>query len=393
MQTTPISNPASLINAAPSNAATATEQDGRAFGQVLSREVAERRNAEHAQASEARQDKRAASEAGNNNGTAKADAEAATKPEAEAAPSSDKGAAEASTDAAALASAELLALVANIAQLKGGKGEAGEAAAEPEEALPGLDLAGGRKHSSPFAAIHAAIGARANHGTQSKPDGTWAAQVERGATGRIEAGKADGVLAAQLAPGEQPVLASKTAAGGGEFGAALKETGQLLQPLQQQGVVQPAQALASEVADKLSPRVGNPGWDQALGQKVVWMVKGEQQSASLTLNPPELGPLKVVLQVSNAQATATFVAAQPEVRQALEAAMPRLRDMLGEAGIQLGQASVDSGSPHQEHAAERQMRHAAGVPDSADASEPAMPTAGARKQADATGLGLVDTFA
>ncbi|MGN6703612.1 MAG: flagellar hook-length control protein FliK, partial [Burkholderiaceae bacterium] len=103
-------------------------------------------------------------------------------------------------------------------------------------------------------------------------------------------------------------------------------------------------------ADRLAPQVGTPAWDQALGQKIVWMVGSAQQTASLSLNPPDLGPLQVVLSVSNTQASATFVAAQPEVRQALEAAMPRLRDMMSDAGIQLGQASVNAGMPNGQQA-------------------------------------------
>jgi flagellar hook-length control protein FliK len=99
--------------------------------------------------------------------------------------------------------------------------------------------------------------------------------------------------------------------------------------------------------DKLTPAVGTPAWDQALGQKIVWMAQGGEQSASLTMNPPDLGPMQVVLSVSNNQATVDFMAAQPEVRQALEAALPRLREMMGESGIQLGQANVSAGGQQQ----------------------------------------------
>jgi flagellar hook-length control protein FliK len=104
----------------------------------------------------------------------------------------------------------------------------------------------------------------------------------------------------------------------------------------------------SRTTEKLSPHVGTPAWDQALGQKIVWMVGGAQQTASLTLNPPDLGPLQVVLNVSNDQANATFISAQPEVRQAIEAALPKLREMMGEAGIQLGQANINAGSGSQQ---------------------------------------------
>jgi flagellar hook-length control protein FliK len=155
-----------------------------------------------------------------------------------------------------------------------------------------------------------------------------------------------------------------------------------------------AQALPSNPGDKLTPQVGSPGWDQALGQKVVWMVAGGQQSASLTLNPPDLGPLQVVLNVSNSHATATFTAAQPEARQALEAAMPKLREMLGDVGIQLGQTSVNSGAAQQQNTAgEQNAKHsnASRFGNTIDTGDTSI--AVSRTTSVSAGLGLVDTFA
>ncbi len=113
------------------------------------------------------------------------------------------------------------------------------------------------------------------------------------------------------------------------------------------GTVLSEAATGTDVSNQLSAQVGTPDWNQALSQRVVWMVHGGEQSATLSLNPPDLGPLQVVLNVSNSQANATFITAQPEVKQALEAAMPRLEAMLAGAGIQLGQANVQSGNSGQ----------------------------------------------
>jgi len=153
------------------------------------------------------------------------------------------------------------------------------------------------------------------------------------------------------------------------------------------------QAAAAQMAETLTPRVGTQDWNQALGQKVVWMANGEQQSASLTLNPPDLGPLQVVLSVTNNHATANFTAAQPEVRQALESAMPKLREMLADAGIQLGQANVSTGTPNQQQHAfnapsQQSPRQSARSSDSSDA-----PVRVARVQPAKGGVGMVDTFA
>ena len=90
--------------------------------------------------------------------------------------------------------------------------------------------------------------------------------------------------------------------------------------------------------------VGSRNWDSNVGEKVVWMVGHQEQRAELVLNPPELGKVEVSVSVSGDQASAQFVSANPAVRDALEAAIPRLREMLADAGLNLGQAQVGSDS-------------------------------------------------
>ena len=94
---------------------------------------------------------------------------------------------------------------------------------------------------------------------------------------------------------------------------------------------------------------GRAGWDQAISQKIVWMVGAAEQTATLTLNPPDLGPLQVVINVRNDMADTTFISGNAEVRQALQDGMANLREKMAESGIQLGQANVNSGDrPKQE---------------------------------------------
>ncbi len=151
-------------------------------------------------------------------------------------------------------------------------------------------------------------------------------------------------------------------------------------------------ASADPASNRLAPAVGTPAWGQALGDKLVWMASGAQQTASLTLNPPNLGPLQVVLDVKNDQATASFYATQPEVRQALESALPRLREMMTEAGIQLGQATVSADTPRQNDTPDRQPQRIApefaGTDSSGLATQPGLTAPMTR-----AGRGLVDTFA
>lgn len=161
----------------------------------------------------------------------------------------------------------------------------------------------------------------------------------------------------------------------------------------QQAALTLAQAVhGAPAADRIAARVGTPAWDNQVGQKIIWMVAGKDQSATLTLNPPDMGPMQVVLNVHNDQASVTFSAAQPEVRQALENAMPKLREMLGQSGIALGNATVDAGSPNQQQAQGESPR---GNRPDARFGVDAKPEArsGATLLRNGGGLGLVDTFA
>ncbi len=151
-----------------------------------------------------------------------------------------------------------------------------------------------------------------------------------------------------------------------------------------------AQQVASVNYIQASP--GKTGWDQAISQKIVWMVGAEQQSATLTLNPPDLGPLQVVIHVHNDQADATFISDNAEVRQALQDGMDNLRDKMSESGIQLGQANVNSGQQAQQQF-QQSMQNRQSSPMAL-----ANTTLGLEKTTQASTLarvsnGLVDTFA
>lgn len=98
---------------------------------------------------------------------------------------------------------------------------------------------------------------------------------------------------------------------------------------------------------QIAPPVGAAGWDGALAQKVVWLAGERQQVAELHLNPPHLGPLEVRVSVASDQsgvANAQFASPHAAVREAVEAAMPRLREILAESGITLGNTTVGNDS-------------------------------------------------
>jgi flagellar hook-length control protein FliK len=74
--------------------------------------------------------------------------------------------------------------------------------------------------------------------------------------------------------------------------------------------------------------------------KVVWLAGRQSQWADLSLNPPQLGNLEVRLSLTGGDAGAQFYSPNPLVRDAIEAALPRLRELFAQAGIALGDAQV-----------------------------------------------------
>lgn len=150
----------------------------------------------------------------------------------------------------------------------------------------------------------------------------------------------------------------------------------------------PATAAPAPVA-VLETRVGGSGWDRGLGDKLVWMAGNKQQVAELHLNPPDLGPLKITLTLNHDQASAQFVSAHAAVREAIDAAMPRLREMLADSGITLGNASVSTDAFREQPQPQHQPHAYLGEP-AATAVE-----AGAVSRGELLlrrALGLVDTF-
>lgn len=144
--------------------------------------------------------------------------------------------------------------------------------------------------------------------------------------------------------------------------------------------------------------VGAHGWDGEVSDRLVWMVGRQQQRAELVLNPPQMGRIEVTIATSDGQTSALFVSANPEVRDALEAALPRLRELLADAGINLGQAQVgaDSGNnagDSSTNGAENRDNSARGP-----SKDELSPGNGILRQLDAPqwlkrGSGLVDIFA
>ena len=98
---------------------------------------------------------------------------------------------------------------------------------------------------------------------------------------------------------------------------------------------------------ELKQPVSSPDWGPALNQRVTWMVANSLQNASITVNPPNLGPLEINIQTDQNKTNVQFIVSSSEVRQAIQDAIPSLSKMLENSGLQLGQANINSRSHSQ----------------------------------------------
>lgn len=387
------------------------DHGGAQFSQALSREITQRQNATPApQARPAAQPKPAEKAAAAKQDPSRpAQAETARqaagktdskdKPATASAPagkdSADK-AEEAAARASELPVTDMLALVASLNQL---------------QAVP-KDMPAAPASTSTGDAGGAAAGVTADVGTVLPIElsgqfaqGAALALGEQPAAGTVRpAADAAAAAAASTDAAAQPDAAIDTSKFANLLAqertepAVLKDAQAASAPLTgpvQQASLNIAQVAAGVATDKIAARVGTPAWDNQVAQKIVWMVAGQEQSATLTLNPPDMGPMQVVLSVTNDQATVTFSANQLEVRQALENAMPKLREMMSESGIALGNATVDAGTPDQRQAQGEQPGRsgsgtrlgASGTPIDVAEHQPGRPMNSGGLQ------GMVDTFA
>lgn len=150
-------------------------------------------------------------------------------------------------------------------------------------------------------------------------------------------------------------------------------------------------AAAQQTTDLIATSVRDSAWGERIGERVLMMAGNQLKTAEIRLTPAELGPLRVQVSVDDGAANVTFHAQHAVTREALEQALPRLREMLAENGLSLGQADVsEQGVAQGNRDGESDTRVASEASDEAHDSAAHDDKRTARAT---TSNGLVDTFA
>lgn len=122
----------------------------------------------------------------------------------------------------------------------------------------------------------------------------------------------------------------------------------------------PAFPIVSQSEDKpeLKSLLTSPEWADELGQRLIWMHGKSVRAAEIHLNPPQLGPVAVRIQMHDDQTNIQFASPHAAVREAIEAALPRLKELFNAHQLPLTQVEVAQQSLEDRSQARREQSHA-----------------------------------
>lgn len=95
---------------------------------------------------------------------------------------------------------------------------------------------------------------------------------------------------------------------------------------------------------QLNTPMNSPNWGENFSQRVHWVVNQSISGAQIRLNPQHMGPIEVRIQMQNEQATVSFTAQHGATREAIDAALPRLREMFNEQNVNVVDIDVSQHS-------------------------------------------------
>ncbi len=93
-----------------------------------------------------------------------------------------------------------------------------------------------------------------------------------------------------------------------------------------------------------------------LQERVTSMLSINNKEAEIRLDPPEMGSMQIRIRSDAEQAQINFVVQNQQAKEALEQSLPRLRELLMQQGLELGESSISYGdsSPEQNEQQEGQ---------------------------------------
>lgn len=132
---------------------------------------------------------------------------------------------------------------------------------------------------------------------------------------------------------------------------------QMQSPLQGNALLPSANAsglatTAPQAQSSIEVPLGQSAWEQSMAKQVVQAGQQQLQTLSLRLNPVNLGSLEVQIAVEGESTSIVFSSQHAVVREAVESAIPRLREMFATSGMNLADVDVSQRGAAERHGEE-----------------------------------------
>jgi flagellar hook-length control protein FliK len=143
-------------------------------------------------------------------------------------------------------------------------------------------------------------------------------------------------LTSGAVPGDAPAVQNHSVTNGTSLTNALSQW----RVDQDNASVTNADPLERQGFTKLSVPFNQSGWGESLGRQLSLLLAKNMDSAQIQLDPPELGPLTVKIQINQDQVSLQFTSGHSAVREALEQSSQRLQQMFSDEGLDLVDVDV-----------------------------------------------------
>lgn len=134
-----------------------------------------------------------------------------------------------------------------------------------------------------------------------------------------------------IAMSTQPASASKV--------SAAQNTNALNQP-------KPTADVEAQINETIHTSKAN--FAVAAHERVMLMSNNGVNFADIRLDPADLGKMQIKMTQDGDQVNVSFIVQQPHAKEALENALPKLKELLAEQGIELGEGAISQESPKRE---------------------------------------------
>lgn len=104
---------------------------------------------------------------------------------------------------------------------------------------------------------------------------------------------------------------------------------------------QPATNTTAKTVE-ISVPVNNPQWADKFSEQIAWLGQQGIKSAQIKIHPEDLGPIEINIKMDKNDASVNIISHSAIVRDIIDQAMPKLREMMADQGLNLSDVHINS---------------------------------------------------